>query len=90
MDGWLELSPSYLYYNFDASILLYWSLVAPVQYADVRRYSDGKSKGYGVVDFEIPEDAEKAIKELQGAHFMGREITLRFVSNIVLIMYPFA
>ena len=33
----------------------------PVQYADVLKNRDGKSKGIGVVEFKYPEDAQKAI-----------------------------
>lgn len=38
------------------------------------KYRDGRSKGYGFVDFVKEEDAEKAIEELNDKEFDGRVI----------------
>lgn len=36
----------------------------------------GQSKGFGFVEFAEKEDAEKAIKELNGSNFEGRNIVV--------------
>ena len=36
----------------------------------------GKSKGFGFVEMPSKEEAEKAIEEMNGKEFMGREITV--------------
>jgi len=41
--------------------------IGDVSRADVFEYNDGRSKGCGVVEFFKPEDAKKAIKELNGS-----------------------
>mmetsp|Transcript_4571 Transcript_4571/g.6675 ORF Transcript_4571/g.6675 Transcript_4571/m.6675 type:complete len:383 (+) Transcript_4571:76-1224(+) len=38
---------------------------------------DGRSKGSGVVKYQHPKDAQRAIRELQGSMLGGRPITLR-------------
>lgn len=37
-------------------------------------YRDGKSKGYGYVQFENEEDAQEAIAELNGSNWNGKSI----------------
>ncbi len=40
------------------------------------RYS-GRSKGFGFVEMSTPEEAEKAVNELNGADFGGRQIIVK-------------
>ncbi|XP_033108758.1 myelin expression factor 2-like isoform X2 [Anneissia japonica] len=47
--------------------------IAPVVYAEVRT-ENGRSKGYGLVKFEVPEDAQKAVQEMNRVRLDGREI----------------
>jgi RNA recognition motif-containing protein len=43
--------------------------IAPPLYADVKRSKNGP---FGVVEFETPEDMDRAIREMDGSHFRGR------------------
>jgi len=51
--------------------------IGPVDHVEVFTGSDGKSRGCGVVEFEKAEDAERAIKELEGTIHEGRTIHVR-------------
>jgi len=42
----------------------------------------GKPKGFGFVDFANPQDAEKALRKLQGAELCGRPIRIAMPSAI--------
>lgn len=43
----------------------------------IQRDNRGRSKGYGIVVFRYPQDAEKAIKELDGLELEGRKVFAR-------------
>lgn len=51
--------------------------IGNVNFADVATRDDGKSKGWGTVEFANPADARKAIRELNGAEIDGRPVTVR-------------
>lgn len=46
--------------------------------ADIMSNPDGSSKGYGVVVYESPEVAAKAVSQLTGATLEGRVITVKY------------
>lgn len=48
--------------------------VGIVVYAEIVRFFDKKSKGFGFVEMGTAEEAQKAIKELNGSDFQGRKI----------------
>mmetsp|Transcript_25887 Transcript_25887/g.36302 ORF Transcript_25887/g.36302 Transcript_25887/m.36302 type:complete len:502 (+) Transcript_25887:82-1587(+) len=48
-----------------------------VQRADVMEGPDGRKKGFGIVRYFNKEDAEKAIKQCDGADLQGRNISVR-------------
>lgn len=48
--------------------------------ATIAYYPDGRSKGWGVVEFETPEQAAHAIKTLHDSEINGRLLTCREVS----------
>ncbi|EFJ43447.1 hypothetical protein VOLCADRAFT_109965 [Volvox carteri f. nagariensis] len=48
-----------------------------VVYTNVMRDDDGRSKGWGIVEFETPEEALHAIQSLNGAELGGRRILVR-------------
>jgi len=67
--------------NLDPSVTVkdlhaYFSQLFPVVCAKVATDSEGKSLGYGYVQFEKKEDAEKALKELQGSRLKENELLL--------------
>ena len=45
-----------------------------VIYAEIVRFFDKKSKGFGFVEMGTLDEAQKAIKELNGSEFRGRKI----------------
>ncbi|KAI9267317.1 hypothetical protein BY458DRAFT_511933 [Sporodiniella umbellata] len=49
-----------------------------VIHADVVKFSDGKSKGCGIVEYRYPEEAKRAIRMLNDVRFMGRYIYVRY------------
>ena len=49
----------------------------PVVRADVLTNPDGSSKGYGLVQFALPQDAAAAIQLLNGRVVEGRVLTVR-------------
>jgi len=51
--------------------------VGEVMHADVLTGPDGRSKGCGLVEFSTPEEAQRAIAELNDTELMGRMIFVR-------------
>jgi len=51
--------------------------IGEVERADVAVGRDGRKKGFGFIRYSTAEDAQKAIKELNGVEFMGRPIEVR-------------
>ena len=51
--------------------------VGEVVQADVFTMPDGRSRGCGIVEFRTPEDAKKAIAQLNETILMNRQIFLR-------------
>ncbi|KAI8097138.1 uncharacterized protein BX664DRAFT_292492 [Halteromyces radiatus] len=49
----------------------------PVVHADIMKSGSNRSLGCGTVEFEYPEDAQRAIRMLNDVEFMGRVIFLR-------------
>ncbi|KXS13726.1 RNA-binding domain-containing protein [Gonapodya prolifera JEL478] len=49
----------------------------PVVHAEVLMNPSGRSKGCGVAEFETPEDAQRAIRELAEQNLMGRKVFVR-------------
>ena len=45
-----------------------------VIYAEIVRFFDKKSKGFGFVEMGTVDEVQKAIKELNGSEFRGRKI----------------
>ncbi len=48
-----------------------------VLHADVLHGPDGRSKGCGLVEYQTPEEAQRAIQELNDTELMGRMIFVR-------------
>lgn len=48
-----------------------------VLHADIARQNDGRSKGYGIVEFASVSDARNAIRELHDSYLGGRQIIVR-------------
>eukprot|EP00553_Chaetoceros_curvisetus_P008550 CAMPEP_0204615596 /NCGR_PEP_ID=MMETSP0717-20131115/3048_1 /ASSEMBLY_ACC=CAM_ASM_000666 /TAXON_ID=230516 /ORGANISM="Chaetoceros curvisetus" /LENGTH=343 /DNA_ID=CAMNT_0051628579 /DNA_START=491 /DNA_END=1522 /DNA_ORIENTATION=+ len=48
-----------------------------VRHADVMKGPDGRSKGYGIVEFASVKDAKEACRKLNDSEFMGRTIYVR-------------
>jgi len=48
-----------------------------VVYANVMRSEDGRSRGWGIVEFETPEEAYRAVQELNGVDLNGRPLMVR-------------
>ncbi|KAI8472980.1 MAG: hypothetical protein J3K34DRAFT_453710 [Monoraphidium minutum] len=48
-----------------------------VVYANVTRGDDGRSKGWGIVEFETPDEAIAAVNTLNGVDLGGRRISVR-------------
>jgi len=78
-----ELSPEANLYvkNLDPSVTVkdlhgHFSQLCTVVCAKVATDSEGKSLGYGYVQFEKKEDADKALKELQGTRLKENELLL--------------
>ncbi|KIZ03939.1 Heterogeneous nuclear ribonucleoprotein M [Monoraphidium neglectum] len=47
-----------------------------VVYANVTRGDDGRSKGWGIVEFETPDEAIAAVNTLNGVDLGGRRISI--------------
>lgn len=52
-----------------------------VIFAEIVRFFDKKSKGFGFVEMGTVEEAQKAIKELNGSDFRGRKIVVNEVRS---------
>ena len=50
--------------------------VGKVVTAEIVRFFDKKSKGFGFVEMETVEEAQKAIEKLNGSEFRGRKIVV--------------
>lgn len=46
--------------------------IGKVKYCSVERDRDGRSKGFGIVEFKYWQDAQKAIDKLNGLDLDGR------------------
>jgi len=55
--------------------------VGEVEHVDVMEHSDGRKKGFGTVRFSNKEDAQNAIKELNGVELEGRALEVRLDSR---------
>jgi len=55
--------------------------VGEVEHVEVMEHSDGRKKGFGTVKFSNAEDAENAIKELNGVELQGRALEVRLDSK---------
>jgi len=51
--------------------------VGPVAFAEVASRENGKSKGWGTVEFSSVKDAKRAIAQLNGKSFEGRDLIVR-------------
>lgn len=51
-----------------------FKLVGKVIYAEIVRFFDKKSKGFGFVEMDTVEEAKTAIEKFNGAEFKGRKI----------------
>jgi len=55
----------------------YFGAIGPVLSAQIIRFrDDGKSKGFGFVEMQVPEDAQKAIDAYHGKDYKGRNIVV--------------
>lgn len=54
----------------------YFGAIGPVVSAQIIRFRDGKSKGFGFVEMETAEDAQKAIDAYHGKDFKGRNLVV--------------
>eukprot|EP01025_Chloroclados_australasicus_P003257 TRINITY_DN10756_c0_g1_i2.p5 TRINITY_DN10756_c0_g1~~TRINITY_DN10756_c0_g1_i2.p5 ORF type:complete len:218 (+),score=36.17 TRINITY_DN10756_c0_g1_i2:301-954(+) len=48
-----------------------------VVYANVMQDKAGRSKGWGIVEFETPEEAVKAVQDMNGKEIAGRNVLVR-------------
>eukprot|EP01024_Parvocaulis_polyphysoides_P035245 TRINITY_DN311_c1_g3_i1.p3 TRINITY_DN311_c1_g3~~TRINITY_DN311_c1_g3_i1.p3 ORF type:complete len:119 (-),score=20.46 TRINITY_DN311_c1_g3_i1:97-453(-) len=48
-----------------------------VVYANVIQDRDGRSRGWGIVEFETPEEAVTAVTEMNGVEIAGRQVIVR-------------
>ena len=55
----------------------HFKTIGPVLNADVMQEPDGRSKGCGLVTFQNPRDADRAIRELHDTELDGRNIFVR-------------
>ncbi|ORY50434.1 hypothetical protein BCR33DRAFT_529482 [Rhizoclosmatium globosum] len=51
--------------------------VGEVVFADVLTQPSGRSKGCGIVEYATPEEADRAIRELNDTPLMGRQVFVR-------------
>lgn len=52
--------------------------VGKVVYAEIVRFFDKKSKGFGFVEMETVEEAKAAMEKLNGTEFKGRKIIVSY------------
>ena len=55
----------------------YFAQFGSVEYANVMTMQDGRSKGFGIVRFSTPAEAEAAISQADGTTLEGRDINVR-------------
>eukprot|EP00052_Salpingoeca_macrocollata_P001055 m.23600 g.23600 ORF g.23600 m.23600 type:complete len:219 (-) comp11071_c0_seq2:39-695(-) len=55
----------------------HFATIGPVVFTDVIKSPDGRSKGFGIVEFEKREDAVRAINEMNETELGGRQIYVR-------------
>ncbi len=66
-----------LYEVTDEDLSSHFAQVGPVVSANVIRYADsGRSKGFGFVEMENDDDAQKAIDQMNGSDFKGRKLVV--------------
>ena len=62
----------------DEELKEFFETVGPVKSSKVILDRDtGRSRGFGFVEFESPEDGNRAIQELNGREMDGRPITVK-------------
>lgn len=59
-----------------------FSEFGPVKFATVKLKPDGKSRGFGFVEFETEEGATAAQKEMNQKDFEGRALTVDFAKEL--------
>lgn len=65
-----------LYETTEDDLKEYFGTIGPVLSATVIRFRDGKSKGFAFVEMENADDAQRAITELNGKDYKGRNIVV--------------
>lgn len=65
-----------LYETTEDDLKEYFGQMGTVTSATIIRFRDGKSKGFGFIEMESDEAAQKAIAELNGKDFKGRNIVV--------------
>lgn len=56
--------------------------IGEVERADVAVGRDGRKKGFGFIRYATADEAQKAIKDLNGVEFMGRPIEVRLDNKV--------
>jgi len=75
---WTDTSLSFFIFKFLASNrTAHCSQVGTVVQSEVARQPGGRSKGWGLVDYESPEAATAAIAQLHNSELQGRSIIVR-------------
>ena len=64
------------FYVKDIELEELFKTVGKVVYAEIVRFFDKKSKGFGFVEMETVEEAKTAIEKLNGSEFRGRKIVV--------------
>lgn len=65
-----------LYETTEDDLKDHFGQIGPVTAASIIRFRDGKSKGFAFVEMEKEEDAQKAVDELNGKDYKGRNIVV--------------
>ena len=65
----------------DAAFSALFIPMGPIKTMKICRDKGGKSYGFGFVDFRNPEDAERAIQELNGRQIMNKKIKIAYVQK---------
>ena len=84
----LSSFPSLPYQATTTDLLTHFSFIGPVKHGFVATdRATGKSKGVGYVTFSLPEDADRAVQELDGGDFAGnRKIRVQRAERKVCFM----